>query len=75
MRTEMKIALLLFAFITTAGYLFPIPEFVRGLLFGLSLFFMIIGLIPEKSYIILKTRQKRKLKLIKGIVGMNNNAQ
>jgi len=75
MRTEMKIALLLFAFNTTTGYLFSFPEFIRGSLFGLYLFFMIIGLIPEKSYEVLKTRQKRKLKLIKGIVGMNNNAR
>lgn len=68
MRKEMKIALLLFALNTTVAYLAPTPEFIRGFLFGLSLLFMVFGLIPEKNYIYLKNRQKRKLTFIKELL-------
>ncbi|MGD9995263.1 MAG: hypothetical protein AB7S69_18325 [Salinivirgaceae bacterium] len=68
MRNELKIALGLFAVNTTLGHLWDLPEFIRGLLLGLSLFFMVLGLLPEKSYAKLKTRQALKLSLLKRLV-------
>lgn len=70
----MKIALGLFALNTTCGHLLSVPEFVRGLLFSLSLFFMIIGLMPDEKYRKLLIRQRQKVSDIKGFVGMTKNA-
>lgn len=71
MRTEMKIALGLFATNTILGHLLSAPEFVRGLLFGLSIFFMIIGLLSESAYLKLKVKQTEKFFFFKKMVRMN----
>ncbi|SMO51637.1 hypothetical protein [Gracilimonas mengyeensis] len=68
MRTELKIALLLFAVNTTFGHLFAMPEFIRGLLFGLSIVFMVPGIIPEKNYQKFKKRQKNKILFLRKLV-------
>ncbi len=71
MRTEVKIALGLFAVGATLKHLLSTPEFISGLLIGLSLFFMIIGLLPENFYQKVKTNQTQKLSYLKKILGMN----
>jgi len=65
MRTEIKIALGLFAVCTTLKYLLTTPDFICGLMLGLSLFFMIVGMLPENSYLKFKARQTKKLALLK----------
>jgi len=67
----MKIALGLFAINTTFGYLLSVPESIRGLLFGLSLFFMVIGLLSEKSYSKFRARQSGKFSYLKRMVRLN----
>ena len=71
MRTEVKIALGLFAMGLTLKYLLSAPEFITGLLIGLSLCFMIIGLLPENFYRKVNTNQTQKLSHLKRILGMN----
>lgn len=75
MRIEMKIALVLFAINTTARVLVSTPEFISGLLLGLSLFFMVIGLIPEEKYQSLKIKQNQKIDLVKKMIRTNKNAR
>ncbi len=71
MRTEIKIALGLYAANMVFGYLVSMPEFVKGMLLGLSIVFMIIGLLPESAYLKLKIRQARKLSHLKVLIGKN----
>lgn len=60
MRTEIKIALGLYALGTLLRYLLQTSEYVNGFLYGMSLFFMIIGLLPDRVYLKFKTYQKNK---------------
>ncbi len=71
MRTETKIALVCFAAGTLLKYLLLTTEFISGLLFGLSLLFMIIGLLPENTYSKLKKQQMKKLSFFKRLVRLN----
>lgn len=71
MRTETKIALGLFVVAQALRYFLSTPEFISGLLFGLSLFFLIIGLLPESAYVKLKERQSRKLSFLKRLAKQN----
>jgi hypothetical protein len=68
MRLEMKIALLAFAANAVLGHLLQAPEFVRGLLLGLSILFMAIGLLPNDKYVALKKWQQQKRQFIRGLV-------
>lgn len=72
MRSELKIALGLYALGTLSRYLIQNPEFVHGFLYGLSLFFMIIGLSPDSVYLKLKTYQKSKHLLVRKIKKSNS---
>ncbi|MFA5417656.1 MAG: hypothetical protein WC341_04275 [Bacteroidales bacterium] len=65
MRTEVKIALGLFATNSVFGQLLTVPEFVKGMLLGLSIFLMIIGLLPETIYRNVKNKQVQKLNYLK----------
>lgn len=71
MRIEIKIALGLFAVGTAIKYLLTIPDFISGLLFGLSLFFMVIGMLSESVYAKFKERQMKKLSLLKRLIKLN----
>lgn len=71
MRTEMKLALSLFAINMILGHLLTLPEFIQGLFIGLFLFFMIIGLLQESAYSIFKEKQSKKLSYLKRIVRMS----
>ena len=71
MRTEMKIALGLFATNTLVGHLLPAPEFLRGILLGLSIFLMAVGMLPEHAYGKYKVRQTAKFSRLKKMVGIN----
>jgi len=70
MRTETKIALGLFAANSVFKYLLSAPEFVHGMLIGLSISFMIIGLLKENTYRKLKVRQTQKLNWLKSLIGV-----
>lgn len=71
MRVEIKIALGFFAIGTSLKYLITVPEFISGLLLGLSLFFMIIGLLSENTYSKFRKRQIKKLSLLRKLVKLN----
>jgi hypothetical protein len=71
MRTEMKIALSLFATNTLVGHLLPAPGFIRGMLLGLSIFLMVVGMLSEHAYGKYKVRQAAKFSRVKKMVGMN----
>ena len=71
MRPEVKIGILLLAANLLLAHLITLPQFVSGLLIGLSLFFLMIGILPEKSYLKLKTVQAEKFLLIRKMVGIN----
>ncbi len=71
MRKELKIAVLLFAIGMTLKYLISMPDFLSGLLLGLSLLFMIIGLLPENTYVKFKVLQTKKLSLLKRLAKLN----
>lgn len=71
MRTETKIALGLFAAYSVLGYLLAAPEFLKGMLIGLSIFFMIIGLLSESAYRKVKVEQVRKITYLKGLIRIN----
>jgi|BarGraIncu00222A_1022003.scaffolds.fasta_scaffold416030_1 hypothetical protein len=71
MRTEVKIALGLFAVSTVLKYILSTPDFISGLLLGLSMFFIIIGLLSESTYEKFKEQQRKKLSLLKKLVKLN----
>lgn len=61
MRLELKIGLIAFAITKIAEHLFVLPDFVNGLLLGLSIALMVVGLLPERIYAkILKWRKQNK---------------
>ncbi len=64
MRTEIKIALGIFAVSTVLKYILSTPDFISGLLLGLSLYFFIIGMLSESTYKKFKERQRKKLSLL-----------
>jgi hypothetical protein len=71
MRTEIKIALGLFAVGTTLKYLLSTPDFIYGLLLGLSLFFMAIGLLSKSAYAKYKECQTKKISLLQRLTKLN----
>lgn len=70
MRTEMKLAIFLFATNSMLAHLIALPLFVSGLLIGLSIYFIIIGIIPKKAYFKFKTMQAKKFSIIRKIAGV-----
>jgi hypothetical protein len=68
MKTEMKIALALIAVNTILGHLLSAPEFIGGLLLGLSLFFMVMGMLSENAYLKFKQRQAQKWDYLKKVL-------
>ncbi len=71
MRIETKIALGLIAINITFGHLLLAPEFIRGLLFGLSFFFIIIGFLPKNTYAKFKRKQSKKFSYLRKIIRLN----
>lgn len=69
MRTETKIGLGLFVVSTTLKCLLSSPDFISGLLIGLSLTFLVIGFLPESLYRKVKTNQTQKLAYLKKVLG------
>lgn len=61
MRKEFTIGLLLYSLTLCAKYVGPIPEFVTGLLMGLSICLELIGILPQERYMKLKNFKKRSL--------------
>lgn len=58
MRKELSIGLIAFGLGLAANQFFQLPEFVMGVLLGISLCFEIIGSLPEKAYQTLKQKKK-----------------
>jgi hypothetical protein len=58
---EIKIALGFFALSLVSENLVPNSDFFIGIFMGLFLFFLILGILPEKYYTKYKDFQKRKL--------------
>ncbi len=71
MRIETKIALGLIAINIILGHVLSAPEFIRGLLLGLSFFFIIIGLLPKNTYIKFKRKQSKKCSYLRKIIRLN----
>lgn len=71
MRTEMKIALVLFAANMVVGHLLQAPEFLRGLPLGLSLFFMVVALLPEGAYTSYREFKTQKFGYLKKLITRN----
>ena len=64
MHKELSIGLLLFGISMTLRQFIPLPEFLSGILLGLSICFELIGILPDRAYQKLKCF-KRKLLLRK----------
>lgn len=75
MRTEMKIGILLASTNSLLAHLLSPPlfvsGFVSGLLISLAFYFIIIGILPEKTYLKFKAHQAKKFLKIRKIVGVN----
>jgi hypothetical protein len=71
MRTEMKIGILLASTNSLLAHLLSPPLFVSGLLISLAFYFIIIGILPEKTYLKFKAHQAKKFLKIRKIVGVN----
>lgn len=65
MRTESKIGVVLLATSISLKHFITIPEFLSGFLLGVSIVFLIVGLIPESYYLKVKTKQAILSKMIK----------
>lgn len=72
-RKELKMALLFFALNATAGHLFSLPEFIRGVLVALSFTSLVAGLLPDTIYLKLKNRQLKKRAFLNGAIGNRFN--
>ncbi|HUI32825.1 MAG: hypothetical protein WCS11_00155 [Dysgonamonadaceae bacterium] len=71
MKTEMKVGVVLVAINSLLAHLLPLPPFVSGLLIGLAVYFITIGILPEKAYLKFKAMQAEKFSKIRKIVGVN----
>ena len=71
MRAELKIGIVLFGTNSLLKHLISLPEFVSGLLIGVSIFFFIVGMIPVSAYLKFKTFQAEKFSRIKRLVNPN----
>ena len=71
MRKETKIGILILLSNLLLAHIITLPQFVGGLLTGLSIFFIIIGILSEKAYLRFKKRQARKFTRIRSMVGIH----
>lgn len=60
MRNELKIGLGLNTATLVLRQFFNVPELLLGFLFGLAIAYLVVGALPEKSYLALKQFKKIK---------------
>jgi hypothetical protein len=58
MRKELKIGISLLVIFSILNVIVNAPELLKGFLVGLGFCFIIIGTLPEKTYLRLKNRKK-----------------
>lgn len=71
MRKETKIGILILLSNLLMAHLITLPQFVGGLLTGLSIFFIIIGILSEKTYLKFKKSQAKKFTRIRSMLGIH----
>lgn len=75
MRIEMKVGVVLASINILQAHILPLSQFVSGfvsgLLISLAFYFIIIGILPEKTYLKFKAMQAEKFSKIREIMRVN----
>ena len=64
MKKELRLGILSIAIYLVFKRFLNIPDFILGFLMGLALLFIIIGLLPEKTYVKIKKIKNSAIKSI-----------